>query len=106
SKLVCTPPGGSKEPVPASVLHLPAGGRGLRGEYFRGADLKNAWAQRDDAEVNFAGGVQPPLTRETSGPTALRLDLTDGAWQAEWLDTKSGTVVRSTRVDGGGIRTI
>ena len=106
SKLLWTPPGGSKEPVPATVLHLPAGGRGLRGEYFKGADLKVAWAQRDDAQVDFAWGVKPPLSGETSGPTALRIDLTDGVWQAEWLDTKSGTVVRSTRVDGGGIRTI
>jgi hypothetical protein len=106
SKLLWTPPGGSREPVPASVLHLPAGGRGLRGEYFKGADLKDPWAQRDDAQVNFAWGVKPPLSRETSGPTALRIDLTAGAWQAEWLDTKSGAIVRSTRVDGGGIRTI
>ena len=102
SKLWWTPPGGRKEAVPASVLHLPAGGRGLRGEYFKGVDLSDAWAQRDDAQVDFAWGVKPPLSGESAGPTALQIELADGVWQAEWLDTKSGDVVRRTRADGGG----
>ncbi len=105
SKLWWTPPGGTKEAVPARVLHLPAGGRGLRGEYFKGAGLSEAWAQRDDAQVDFAWGVKPPFSGESRGPTALQIDLADGVWQAEWLDTKSGAVVRRTRADGGAIRT-
>ena len=36
----------------------------------------------------------------------LQVDLADGAWQGEWVDTKLGTVVRNIRVDGGGIRTL
>ena len=49
--------------------------------------------------------MKPPFSGESAGPTALQIDLTDGVWQAEWLDTKSGAVVRRTRVDGGAIRT-
>ena len=104
SKLWWTPPGGKKEPVPVDVLQLPAGGAGLRGEYFRGTDLSEAWGQRDDQNVNFVWGTNPPLSGESIGPTALQIELTDGLWQAEWLDTKSGEVVRRTRADGGGIR--
>ena len=66
SKLWWTPPGGTKEAVPADVLHLPAGGRGLRGEYFKGIDLSEAWAQRDDAQVDFAWGVKPPFAARVS----------------------------------------
>jgi hypothetical protein len=40
------------------------------------------------------------------GPAVLQVDLADGAWQGEWVDTKLGTVVRQARVDGGGIRTV
>lgn len=106
SKLWWTPPGGRKEPIPANVLHLPGGGAGLRGEYFKGIDLSEAWRQRDDAQVNFAWGVKPPFSGESAGPTALQIELTDGVWQAEWLDTTSGNVVRRARVDGGGVRTL
>jgi hypothetical protein len=105
SRLWWTPPGGKKEAVPANALHLPAGGPGLRGEYFRGIELSEALGQRDDAQVNFAWGVKPPWSSESAGPTALQIELTDGVWQAEWLDTKSGNVVGKSRVDGGGIRT-
>jgi glyoxylase-like metal-dependent hydrolase (beta-lactamase superfamily II) len=104
SKLWWTPPGGRKEAVPTSVLRLPAGGRGLRGEYFKGVDLSEAWAQRDDVQIDFAWGVKPPFSGESTGPTALQVELTDGVWQAEWLDTKSGTVVSKSRVEGDGIR--
>jgi hypothetical protein len=106
SKLWWTPPGGRKEAVPPSVLHLAKGGSGLRGEYFKGVDLSAAWAQRDDAQVDFSWGLRPPLSGEAVGPTALLIDLTVGAWQAEWVDTKTGNVVQKARIDGGGIRTV
>lgn len=50
--------------------------------------------------------VKAPLSGESVGPTVLQIELTGGTWQAEWLDTKSGDIVRRTRVDGGGIRTL
>jgi hypothetical protein len=106
SRLWWTPPGGSREPVPASVLRLPSGGSGLRGEYFRGTSLSEPWGERDDAQVNFAWGVTPPLSVDPAVPTALRIQLASGVWRAEWVDTKAGTVVRRSRVDGGGVRTL
>jgi hypothetical protein len=38
--------------------------------------------------------------------TRLSVRLADGVWQAKWLDTKTGIVVGSERVDGGGTRTL
>ena len=103
SKLWWTPPGGSEGSGPgnaSSTCRRVAGD--CVASTFKGADLSDAWAQRDDAQVDFAWGVKPPFSGESAGPTALQIELTDGVWQAEWLDTKSGTVVRRTRVDGGG----
>ena len=51
-------------------------------------------------------GMQPPLTGQSVGPTALQIELTEGLWQAEWLDPKTGKVVSRTRAQGGGIRTL
>jgi hypothetical protein len=36
----------------------------------------------------------------------LRVALPAGVWDATWLDTKSGAVVATARVDGGGTRTL
>jgi len=107
SKLWWTPPGGKKEAVPANAFRLPTTGWGLRGEYFRGTDLKNAWATRDDGTINFAWGVKPPLSGQSAtGATALQIELADGTWRAEWLDTKTGKIMRQVNVSGGGIRTL
>ena len=106
SKLWWTPPDGRKAPVPASAFHTPTGGAGLRGEYFKGVDLSEAWGQRDDPQVDFAWGVKPPLAGEFRGPTVLQIELADGAWSAEWMNPASGAVIRRTRVDGGGVRTL
>jgi hypothetical protein len=38
--------------------------------------------------------------------TRLSITLPDGVWQARWLDTKTGNVVGSARVDGAGTRTL
>ena len=78
----------------------------MRGEYFKGVDLSEAWGDRIDSEVNFVWGMRPPFSGNSAGPTALQIELTDGLWQAEWLDTKAGNVVRRARVSGGGIRTL
>jgi hypothetical protein len=61
---------------------------------------------RRDAPVDRAQGVKPPVSAESAGPTALQIDLTDGVWQAEWIGTTSGQVVRTSRVEGGAIRTL
>jgi hypothetical protein len=43
---------------------------------------------------------------DAAATTRLSIMLPDGVWQARWLDTKTGIVVGSERVDGGGTRTL
>jgi hypothetical protein len=112
TRLWWTPPGGgaaaAKQAVPAAVLRPggSGGGPGLRAEYFKGTDLKESWGERTDPQVDFAWGTRSPIAGGTGGATALQIALTDGVWQAEWLDTTSGEIVRRTRVTGGGVRTL
>jgi hypothetical protein len=112
TRLWWTPPGGgaaaAKQAVPAAVLRPggSGGGPGLRAEYFKGTDLKEPWGERTDPQVDFAWGTRSPIAGGTGGATALQIALTDGVWQAEWLDTTSGEIVRRTRVTGGGVRTL
>ncbi len=109
TKLAWTPPGGRKETVPANAYRLPTSGWGLRGEYFRGPDLNDPLGQRDDGEIRFEWGVQPPLPlggAAGSGAVAPQLQLTEGDWTVEWIDTKTGRIVDSSVVQGGGVRTL
>jgi hypothetical protein len=43
---------------------------------------------------------------ESSAPATLHIDLADGDWRAEWIDTITGSVVRAESVRGGGVRAI
>jgi hypothetical protein len=36
----------------------------------------------------------------------LHIDLADGDWRAEWIDTMTGSVGRAESVRGGGVRAI
>lgn len=105
TKLWWTVPGGKKEPIPANAFRLPdKDAWGLRGEYFKDRDLKAHWAFRDDGMVNFAWGVKPPLSgAEMAGATELRIELPAGTWTAEWVDTKTGDIVKISRTVGGSI---
>lgn len=104
TKLWWTPPGSSKAPIPANAFRLPdKDAWGLRGEYFRGTDLQNTWAKRDDATLNFAWGIKLPLSvTAENGPTALLLELPPGDWTAEWIDTKTGQITRTTKTVQSG----
>ena len=108
SKLWWTPPGGKKAAVPANAFRLPdKDAWGLRGEYFRGPDLKSAWSTRDDGTINFAWGVKPPMSSENeAGSTALQLNLPTGHWTGEWLDTKTGKVLLNVELNGGQSSTL
>ena len=112
TKLLWTLPDGPgkgiKEPVPASVFERPGspGGPGLRGEYFKGNDLKNLWAERSDAQINFVWGTTAPISAASSDAPALQVELAKGNWQAEWVDPSTGTIVLTTRAEGGGVRAL
>ena len=47
-----------------------------------------------------------PVSREPGPSAPLHVDLPDGQWRAEWIDTLTGAVVRTLDVSGGGTRTI
>ena len=47
-----------------------------------------------------------PVSREPASSAPLHVDLPDGQWRAEWIDTLTGAVVRTLDVSGGGTRTI
>jgi PA14 domain len=105
TRLRWTPPGATKESIPTAVLRPEQGsGRGLRAEYFKGNELKEAWMERVDPQVDFSWGTDPPVAIVTSGATSLQIAVPEGNWQAEWLDTKSGTIVKRERVTGGATR--
>ena len=67
---------------------------------------KEPWAERVDPQVDFFWGTRPPIAVATSGATSLQVVIPAGAWQAEWLDPKSGAIVKRERVTGGGTRTL
>jgi hypothetical protein len=39
-------------------------------------------------------------------PSALQIELADGEWRAEWVDTMTGSVVRADSVRGSGVRAL
>jgi hypothetical protein len=106
SRLWWTPPGGVKAPIPHNAFRLPTGtGWGVRGQYFRGIDLSQGWFEREDGQIDFAYGVKPPLATDSAASlTALSIELDPGTWQAEWVDTKTGVIVRRMTFSGGGVR--
>jgi hypothetical protein len=50
--------------------------------------------------------VKKPAAAPPAGPASLEIALPDGVWQAEWVDTTTGAVVKQERVTGGGTRTL
>jgi hypothetical protein len=52
-------------------------------------------------------GVNPPSPAEAgAGPTTLEIELAEGDWVAEWVDTKTGRIAGRSTVSGGGVRTL
>jgi hypothetical protein len=98
-----------KEPIPSAALTPPDGkGRGLRGEYFAeqargqtgqtgqtGPKMERLLFARTDPAINFDWDVKSLSATEMiqMGP-ALELELPPGCYRAEWLDTKSGEVIK------------
>jgi hypothetical protein len=103
-KLWWSSPSEPKAPVPAAALSLPDGsGAGLKGEYFRGNDLKRPWARRTDPNVDFAWGTAAPFpVQAAAGETVLELELPAGSWVAEWVDTKTGAVAKREVIEHAG----
>ena len=49
-------------------------------------------------------GKEPATSApDTGSPSPLQIELADGEWRAEWVDTMTGSVVRTDSVRGGGV---
>ena len=57
------------------------------------------YVRKDRSKKPVPAGADP-------GPTALQVALADGMWQVEWIDTRSGDIVKRERVAGGSVRTL
>jgi PA14 domain/Cellulase (glycosyl hydrolase family 5) len=108
-----------KEPIPSAALTPPDGkGTGLKGEYFAeqatgqtgqtgqaGPKLEHLLFARTDPAVDFDWDVRALSATEMiqTGP-ALELELPAGCYRAEWIDTKSGEVIKrdSFKHNAGG----
>jgi hypothetical protein len=97
AKLWWSSKGQSKQPIASSQLRLPDdSGRGLRGVYHRGNNFQQVWATREDAQVNFSWGTEPPFSDARSVRVVpLQVELPRGSYVARWVDTLTGQVVRT-----------
>lgn len=104
AKLSWSSPSQKKEIVPEDCLSLPgAAGKGLKGEYFDGKDLKKLVMTRTDAAINFDWSQRSPFDIEsTQSGVNLVLDLPAGRYNAEWVSTLTGKVDKSEVFDHSG----
>jgi hypothetical protein len=50
--------------------------------------------------------IRKDLKGESQALPSIQIDLPNGAWQADWIETTNGASAKSQRVDGGGVRTL
>jgi hypothetical protein len=104
-----TQPGGGSSPFRRQLRVL--------GDFIHRFDLVRL---RPDASI-FADGMPAGVTaralvdpgraiaiflRGNGAPTVLRLKLPAGTWTAEWVETQTGTVARTTAVTGGEVKSV
>jgi hypothetical protein len=112
ARLRWTLPDGVTEVVPSDRLSVAGDGApGLKAEYFEGPVPEGEPALvRTEATVDFEWEVGesplPPRPR-WSGPATFTLDLPEGLYRAEWIDTRTGEVAKSEDLEhSGGPRTV
>lgn len=49
---------------------------------------------------------KPAVDLAAASGTALQVEVADGPWQVEWLDTKTGKIAGESSISGGGVRTL
>ena len=79
---------------------------GLRAEYFEGRTFDAPEAVRVDPAVDFAWPPAPrPIPRAAaSGTVEIGLDLPAGRYRVEWVDPKTGRVVKDEALEHAGGR--
>lgn len=73
----------------------------IRGGVPNGVTVR-ALVQAGRAMAIYLHQTDPTL----ASPTLLQIELPSGLWRAEWMDTKTGKVIRRERVSGGAVREI
>jgi hypothetical protein len=103
-QLAWSTPSLRREIVPASALRQSDGEReGLRGEYFLDRVFQRRAFVRADATVSFDWTVASPFV--STAPTqafaspALQVAAPAGRYDVEWLDPRSGAVLRRNGVE-------
>jgi hypothetical protein len=51
-----------------------------------------------------AAANTPQVAGAAIAPIDLQVTLSEGQWRGEWVDTKTGAVLRTVDVEGGGVR--
>jgi hypothetical protein len=104
ARLLWSSAGGKKGVVPAERLEPPDGqGRGLRGEYFEGKDLKKLKMTRTDATIDFGGTSWNPFRVEVKDlKLEPELDLPAGRYRADWINPSTGAVEASETIEHPG----
>jgi PA14 domain/Cellulase (glycosyl hydrolase family 5) len=94
-----------KEAIPSGAL-TDGSGPGLKGEYFveqpAGPKMERLLFARTDPAINFEWDVKSLSATKTiqTGPE-LEIALPAGCYRAEWVDTKSGEVIKRDNVKHG-----
>ena len=107
ARLKWTRPDGTTGVIPAGSLRQPDGsGPGLKAEYFEGRTFDVPEAVRVDPAVDFAWPPAPrPIPREAVSVAAeIVLDLPAGRYRVEWVDPKTGAVLKAEDADHAGGR--
>jgi hypothetical protein len=92
-RIAWTRPDGARETIPASAFETGvAGVAGLKAQYFRDVDLKDAWFARDEPNVDHDFGSSGPRRDVAPAAAASTLDvaLPAGTWAVTWLDPVTG----------------
>jgi hypothetical protein len=97
-KLSWSSPSQKKEIVPASQFWTPDGrSHGLQGRYYTEKNFEHLQMSRVDRTIDFDWTDTSPFARilkpsETNQIANLAVKLPAGAYEAEWLNTKTGQV--------------
>jgi hypothetical protein len=62
------------------------------------------YLRKKSAVSGPANPAPPPRPSEAAASAGLEVALSDGQWRGEWVDTMTGSVLRTVDVKGGGVR--
>jgi hypothetical protein len=110
ARLKWTRPDGTTEVIPSARLVQPDGVvPGLRALYFEGRTFDvTPRVERVDPGIDFEWPPAPRPIPQTavSGAIEIGLDLAAGRYRAEWVDPKSGRVVKGEPLEHSGGRKV